>query len=238
MAKINISIPQPCHENWDTMSPESKGRFCDSCQKKVFDFTQSSDREIVTAFQQNNNLCGRFLDTQLDRDLVKPERKNPVWLATTSVIISLVGLNEVAAQQEPPKTEQTPSRVLLGKPAPPKDNQNQIKTGEVVAVPQIEISGIVTDSIGEPLPGANIIIKGVYRNVKTDFYGKFHLFAKKGDVLHFSYVGFKDISLTVNETANLNIQMKEQAVYLGGPIYFKKRTFFGRIFHSIGNLFR
>ena len=32
--KINISIPEPCHENWQNMSVIEKERFCDLCQKK------------------------------------------------------------------------------------------------------------------------------------------------------------------------------------------------------------
>ena len=54
--KINISIPQPCHENWQEMTTIDKGRFCNSCQKKVFDFTFSTDKEIINVFEKNSNL--------------------------------------------------------------------------------------------------------------------------------------------------------------------------------------
>lgn len=229
MTKINISIPKPCHENWQAMTPENKGRFCDSCQKKVFDFTSSSDREIVKAFEKDNNLCGRFLNTQLERDLVIPKDKSTIWLATTTALISLIGVNDAVSQEKAP-TEQTDQR-MLGKfivtPAP------------IPAVSEeIEVSGIVTDSNGEPLPGVNILSKGLCGNVITDFDGRYKLVVKKGEVLLFNYIGFKDINLTVSkDSSNLNVQMTEQVI-LEGLVYYKKPTFFGRLFHRIGNLFR
>jgi len=50
--QIQLSIPTPCHEDWDKMNPVEKGRFCDSCQKKVIDFSNMSDREIATFFKK------------------------------------------------------------------------------------------------------------------------------------------------------------------------------------------
>ena len=32
-------IPEPCHEDWDAMTPEEKGRFCKVCEKSVVDLT-------------------------------------------------------------------------------------------------------------------------------------------------------------------------------------------------------
>ena len=59
--KIKLSIPTPCHENWHTMSPIEKGKFCAVYQKTVQDFTHASDYEIYIAYQNDQNLCGRFL---------------------------------------------------------------------------------------------------------------------------------------------------------------------------------
>jgi hypothetical protein len=37
--KFQLQIPEPCHEDWNKMTPVHKGRFCDSCEKAVVDFT-------------------------------------------------------------------------------------------------------------------------------------------------------------------------------------------------------
>ncbi len=61
-------IPQPCHEDWNTMTQEEKGRFCDVCAKVVVvDFTTMSDAEIITYFMQRKGqkVCGHFKQDQL-----------------------------------------------------------------------------------------------------------------------------------------------------------------------------
>ncbi len=64
----SISIPEPCHENWNTMTPREKGRHCDSCAKTVIDFTKMDTFELQDFIHQNrnHNICGHFKHTQLD----------------------------------------------------------------------------------------------------------------------------------------------------------------------------
>jgi len=66
--KLHISIPKPCHENWLGMTPNEKGKFCDSCAKTVVDFTKKSIVEIQDFFIENQHkkVCGHFYKTQLD----------------------------------------------------------------------------------------------------------------------------------------------------------------------------
>ncbi|MDP5199312.1 hypothetical protein [Flavobacterium sp. DG2-3] len=63
-----ITIPEPCQENWDKMTPKDNGRFCMSCSKTVIDFTSMFPEEIQHYFIQNQNekICGRFKQSQLD----------------------------------------------------------------------------------------------------------------------------------------------------------------------------
>jgi hypothetical protein len=65
---LNINIPTPCHEDWNNMTPEQKGRHCKSCEKTVFDFTSKTDEYIVKTYQKNTTLGGRFKTSQRERD--------------------------------------------------------------------------------------------------------------------------------------------------------------------------
>lgn len=66
---MKVTIPKPCHENWEAMTPNEKGRFCQLCAKNVIDFTNSSDTEIQEGVSRNSNMCGNFRVEQLDRNL-------------------------------------------------------------------------------------------------------------------------------------------------------------------------
>ena len=64
---MRISIENPCHEDWQGMTPEAQGRFCSACEKTVIDFSQMSDAEILNYFSQPRaeRVCGRFTSEQL-----------------------------------------------------------------------------------------------------------------------------------------------------------------------------
>jgi len=66
--EIKISIPKPCHEDWNKMTPNEKGSFCGKCCKTVVDFTNKSPEEIRTTLlaESGKKVCGRFMSDQLD----------------------------------------------------------------------------------------------------------------------------------------------------------------------------
>jgi hypothetical protein len=63
----NISIPEPCHENWADFTPTQKGAFCGSCQIDVIDFSTKTPNEVKSILLENSgkHLCGRFKKSQL-----------------------------------------------------------------------------------------------------------------------------------------------------------------------------
>lgn len=64
---MKISIPTPCNENWNDMTPEQQGAFCKVCSKVVVDFSAMSDEEVISYFERKKDekTCGRFRASQL-----------------------------------------------------------------------------------------------------------------------------------------------------------------------------
>lgn len=64
---MKISIPKPCQENWNDMTPENQGVFCKVCSKVVVDFSNMSDEEVIRYFEnkKQEKTCGRFRLSQL-----------------------------------------------------------------------------------------------------------------------------------------------------------------------------
>ncbi|KIQ25466.1 TonB-dependent receptor [Flavobacterium sp. MEB061] len=86
-----------------------------------------------------------------------------------------------------------------------------------------EVSGVVLDDKGIPLPAANVLEKGTTNSVTTDFDGKFKFSASnKNATLIVSYMGFEDLTLKLDETkTNYSIKLQpttnslEQVVVVG-----------------------
>ena len=70
-----------------------------------------------------------------------------------------------------------------------------------------EITGKVSYQ-NAPLPDVNILNKNQSRGAKTNAQGNYTIQARTGDELRFSYVGFKTVTITVEDIASiLNIEM-------------------------------
>ena len=69
---LKITIPKPCDEDWETMTPNQQGRHCNACAKTVVDFTLLSDEQVQQFFlyQKEERVCGRFKQEQLHRILI------------------------------------------------------------------------------------------------------------------------------------------------------------------------
>jgi Ca-activated chloride channel family protein len=80
---------------------------------------------------------------------------------------------------------------------------------------QINISGVVLDNSGMPLPGVNIIEKGTSNGTQSNFDGKYTITAKTGGTLAFSYVGFTTFEKKIKKNISiLNVTLKQDAAQL------------------------
>lgn len=72
-----------------------------------------------------------------------------------------------------------------------------------------QITGKVIDAMGE-LPGVSVVIKGTTNGTTTDLNGEFKLDnVKNGDVLQFSFIGYKTENVKVGNQSKFDITMTE-----------------------------
>ncbi|HBL75093.1 MAG: hypothetical protein A2W90_15335 [Bacteroidetes bacterium GWF2_42_66] len=78
---------------------------------------------------------------------------------------------------------------------------------------QKTISGKVTNSLGEPIPGTTVAVKGTTTGTITDFDGKYSLANVSGDaVLVFSFVGMKSQEVSVLGKSTVNVMLVEETI--------------------------
>ncbi|TPG32127.1 hypothetical protein [Flavobacterium pectinovorum] len=223
--KIRISIPEPCHENWLEMSPTEKGKFCSSCQKNVIDFTKASDREILLEYNKNEHLCGRFRTSQLDRTLVLPKEKKPIWMIAAASVIAFLGLGSQAAKaQGKPIIEQTDKKAI----------QDTIPTDSNIT--EIEIEGkIFLDETNPNFEEVDILIYDKNQIFHPNADGRFCIKTNKNDRILISKAGYINYSTTAFKSINLGaIELETdncKTIVVGGAIAIK-RSFWYRLFHK------
>ena len=97
-----------------------------------------------------------------------------------------------------------------------KTNFNGILTLFLALVVQISfaqvksITGTVSETSG-PIPGVSILVKGTNSGTETDFDGKYSIKAKSGDVLIFSYLGYKTVERTIGTSNTINATLSQDS---------------------------
>ena len=103
MKKTNISIPNPCFEDWGSMTKTEMGRFCLSCEKEVVDFSVLDNNavESILATKPIGQICGRFKTTQLVENSVDQNQQTPYALDLLKVaaLLAILPLTDVAIAQ-------------------------------------------------------------------------------------------------------------------------------------------
>lgn len=189
--KPQVNVAQPCHENWNQMTPEAQGRFCGSCSKIVVDFTNMTDHEVIAFFEQSKGkTCGRFTKDQLARPLEK-ELNKPIifyqkWLIA-AVLSGILALSpETNNAKTPPAIDEVKAEMVHG------------GVRYIHAYPEfIEFEGVVTHQ-GKPLARVAIYIVATDSYVFTRKDGTYSFKMKTYDyrtngLATFSKKGYEDL---------------------------------------------
>lgn len=163
---MNYWIDKPCQEKWENMIPQKEGRHCKSCQKVVNDFTNMSNEEIIDFLTKNTNTCGRFYTHQIK----KPITKNTFsykWLLASFLSIS------------------TPLITSAEKTTSIEQSQIIHETSKKHTTPKIiEIKGMVTDSLNNPMEGVKVEVYGTNAKTTTNAKGEYVLMVEKSYKKH------------------------------------------------------
>lgn len=223
--KINLQIPEPCHENWKEMTLVEKGRFCGSCQKEVMDFTNMSDQQIMAFFRKptTSAVCGRFQDDQLNRDIALPKKRIP-WVkyffqfALPAFLLSMK--TTAQAQKGKVKVESTPHRTM-GMVAPVCTKEVKGDTLiESVAEEMTKISGKIIDEKGNAIPHASVTIKGTRNGAISNGNGNFTLISREISkaTLIVSSVGYNVAEVFVNNRSLIKIVLLPHQKIVSGEV--------------------
>lgn len=73
----------------------------------------------------------------------------------------------------------------------------------------VTVTGTVTDSNGEPIPGATVSVPGTSIGTATDIDGKYSITVPDGASLVFSFIGFESQTIEVNNQSTLDVELSQ-----------------------------
>ena len=207
---LRIDIPQPCHENWQAMTPAEQGRHCAACDKVVMDFTAMSEAEIKAFFAQKpKKTCGRFRPDQL-RTYTLPTQGFRIGWRPALAAIGL-GLSAVLAY---PSVAIAQDQTAYSHPEQqgdtPKPNAN-------LDVLHIKGQVLIQDNHETyPLPGVYVSIHTTSLSAITDIEGNFDLeipeeYNQPETLIRVYYIGHNTKTYTL---ADLIEQSKTQGIVI------------------------
>ncbi|MFC0516579.1 carboxypeptidase-like regulatory domain-containing protein [Mucilaginibacter angelicae] len=229
----HISIPKPCHEQWQQMTTVSDGRYCGHCCKTVVDFNAMSNQQIVTYLNINNNACGRIDPqriTQLN-NLSKGDERKRNAIKRLLVAASLMSILPFFKAEAKPlhKMEQVEPDFNSGQSNMPADT-----------IKRITLKGQIIGDDNLPLPGATLQLKGTETGTTANTDGYFELKdVPVSGVIVAHFIGFQTTELPVANFRDSNaiFKLKMQPNIMGAIVVIKRNSFPKKVWNTIKSIF-
>jgi CarboxypepD_reg-like domain/Secretion system C-terminal sorting domain len=233
--KLQLQIPEPCHENWNNMDATQQGRFCLSCQKEVVDFSVMTDKEILNHISKaSEKMCGRFGNDQLNRNLIPPQDPRKAgWKYWMSIAASFILL----ASKSNAQVKTLKADIICTPPKNVNNNLDHPLRGTLGGISVLRnddykknyiVNGVIKDEYNNPLPGATVMIKDTNRGTTSDEKGKFSMkvIDSKNILLSVSFVGYETQEIKIESNQPLiTVTMRSFTTQglMGDVIIVKKR---------------
>lgn len=199
---MKIEMKYRCSEDWEAMPLSGDGRFCQSCEKEIIDFSHWSDAKIAAALKGGKSLCGRIHNSRLNRTLqIEKPSSNPIW--ALSILSALASAPALFAQETNSLSPREQLRAQGFKAVELAEFAEDVISDSL----QFRVKGQVIDSDNQEYVAlANILIysnETLLASTHTDVDGSFRLSFKASDslstaLLKVQFVGYKEASLVVD----------------------------------------
>jgi hypothetical protein len=228
--KYLLQIPEPCNQDWNKMTPQDQGRYCEQCTKVVLDFSNFTDEQIVAYLQNNKGeVCGRkrMRRQQLNKEYTFVYKSSHNFNSSL-LRYSLAGLLTFTALKSVGQNQQYKAGTTVL-----KDNSGKHTTGkntlQVNNGKEKKLTVKVTDKFtGKALANALVTIEGVDGIYKPASASTFIIDVSKLDenkvyTVYVSCVGKETQMITVDLKTQGNkpllVSLDELEMIMGKMIY-------------------
>jgi len=119
-------------------------------------------------------------------------------------------LDKLFAETDVEYTVHDKQIILVPKKILKKNEVNDKANNRVQVSDKLEITGIITDEKGEPLPGVNIRIKGGFQGTISDISGNYKISVdNQNAILEFSFIGYLSQEIVVGTNSVINVKLVE-----------------------------
>jgi hypothetical protein len=178
---MKIKVENPCNEDWSKMTKAEQGRFCDSCQKTVTDFSEMSLEEIKETLRNSSGrICGRIKNSQLSE--INGEYKdlpNAFNIKKWTIAAALAGV--IAYPNYTSAIDMTKDIASISSVYNPISSNEEITEKKSPVKDSVTISGIVKDSKGNIMAGAVMYCSNIRTSTISDEKGYFEIKVPKKD---------------------------------------------------------
>lgn len=187
----SISVPKPCHEDWNKMNGGEKSRFCGICEKNVYNISAMTPREAdKLLFENTEKVCIRMEKDAhgkvktLKNQLHQITRQAPIAAGVLSLTLAF---SAIAGAQEK-SSPIIPNRIYV------------VKNSGFLVTPTV-ISGVVADISGAVIPNVEVTLRDMKENsiqkTVSDAEGKYQFSNLKTSVYQLDFEasqGFKKLT--------------------------------------------
>lgn len=232
-----IKIGFSCFKKWPNLSGTDKERYCESCNKTVYNFSELSDQEIIEFLSNRNGqkTCGKFTKYQIAS--INQSLKSTQFPSVYKPFILSASMTALVACGTSKKTINT-------------NREHGGSNVEIItellnpdSINTILIEGFIYDEINKPLIGANFFLLESKIGCTTDLDGKFKLLIKQEDIksenASVQYFGYAPLEIPLVEIKNKEIKISMVVnTALLGEVVIIKQPLYKRLWNGFVGIFK